>query len=259
MKVVILCGGQGTRISNLSSTLPKPMISIGDMPIIWHIMKYYSCFNIKDFVLCLGYKSDVIKDFFVNYKQRKDNFTLNLLSQKTSSFESNNVEDWNITFAETGLNALTGARVKRIQQFVETDETFMLTYGDGLGNIDINELLKFHKSHGKLLTVTGVHPPGRFGELNINGNQVVGFNEKPQTRVGWISGGFFVCNKKFFDYFNDNEDLILEREPMENVVKDGQLMIYKHDDFWLPMDTPREYSHLNDLWLSNKSPWKIWE
>ena len=259
MKTVILCGGYGTRIRDVADNIPKPMIQVGGYPILWHIMKYYSVYGIKDFVLCLGYKSEVIKDYFLNYKNRYHDITVNIKDSSIIHHDADLIpEDWSVTLAETGLNAFTGARVQRIKQYVEDDDCFCLTYGDGVGNIDISALLDFHKSHGKIMTVTGVRPPGRFGELAIDNNTIVGFNEKPQATGGWISGGFFVCNKEIFDYLDNREDLILEQEPLKRLVQQEQLMVFKHYDFWHPMDTHREYSLLNQLWDENKAPWQKW-
>lgn len=258
MKTVILAGGFGTRIRDVSDDIPKPMISIGNYPILWHVMNIYSHYNYNKFIVCLGYKGHMIKNYFLNYNNLKQDFQLDLQTQKIQSLGQKVFENWEITFAETGLNSYTGARVYKIKKYLEGEEFFALTYGDGVANINIDELVKFHKSHGRLMTVTGVHPPGRFGELEINDNQVVGFNEKPQATEGWISGGFFVCSKGVLDYLTPNEDLILERDPIENITKEGQLMVYKHDGFWHPMDTSREYQLLNSLWNDGKAPWKVW-
>lgn len=259
MKTVILSGGFGTRIRDVADNIPKPMITIGDYPIIWHIMKLYSHFSYNDFILCLGYKGNVIKNYFLNYNNLKQDFVLKLHTQEAHSFGNTNTEQWNITFAETGLNSYTGARIYRVKKYLENEEYFALTYGDGVSNVDIKELVKFHRSHGKLMTVTGVHPPGRFGELEINKDQVIGFNEKPQAAEGWISGGFFVCSKGVLNYLTPDENLIFEREPIKNIAKDKQLMVYKHEGFWYPMDTSREYQLLNSLWNGGKAPWKLWE
>ncbi len=258
MKTAILAGGYGTRIRDVREDIPKPMIPIGNMPVLWHIMKIYGFYGLKDFVLCLGYKSETIKEFFIHYQYFNNDFSLDLQSNKITKFNHASTEDWTITFANTGMHAHTGARVKRIAKYLEQDEHFMLTYGDGVGNINIQELIDFHKSHGKLMTVTGVHPPGRFGELSIDDNQVTGFNEKPQTTEGWISAGFFVCNRKVLDYLNDDEKLDFERGPVEQIVKENQMMIYKHDGFWMPMDTSRDHKLLNDLWNKDEAPWKSW-
>ena len=258
MKTVILAGGFGTRIRDVTSDIPKPMITLGNHPIIWHIMKLYSHYNYNDFILCLGYKSHTIKNYFLNYKTLKQDFQLDLHNQTTQTFGQNDFEKWKITFAETGLNSYTGARVHRIKKYLEGEEYFALTYGDGVSDVNIDKLVKFHKAHGKLMTVTGVHPPGRFGELEIDQNQVIGFNEKPQATDGWISGGYFICSRGVLDYLTPNEDLVFEREPIENITKDGQLMVYKHEGFWQPMDTSREYQLLNSLWNTEKAPWKVW-
>ena len=261
MKTVILCGGYGTRIREVAENIPKPMVPIGGLPIIWHIMKYFSCFGHQAFVLCLGYKGNAIKDFFINYKTRTTDFTLTLGETRNVEYHSKHSEDgWQITFAETGLDALTGARVARVKKYVAGEENFMLTYGDGVGDVDLKALIDFHHQHGKVLTVTGVRPPGRFGELELaDDGQVVGFNEKPQASGGRISGGFFVCRKEIFDYLDDREDLIFERDPMEKLVSDGQMMMFQHDGFWHPMDTPRDYRLLNQLSDEGKAPWIKWD
>lgn len=261
MKVVILCGGYGMRIRDVADDIPKPMIPIGNLPIIWHIMKYYSSYNLKDFVLCLGHKGHAIKNFFVNYDVLASDFTIKLGVKKDFTFHNNHHElDWKITFAETGLNAMTGARIKKIQKYVNGEDNFMLTYGDGVGDIDLDALLKFHRSHGKLMTVTGVRPPGRFGELSCNERgEVIEFNEKTQTSAGRISGGFFVCRKEIFDYIDDRENVIFEHEPMAALVRQGQMMVYEHDGFWQPMDTYRDYSLLNSMYNEGKAPWVVWK
>ena len=260
MKTVILCGGYGTRIRDVADNIPKPMIPVGRFPILWHIMKYYASYGHKDFVLCLGYKSQAIKDFFLNYEAHIKDFTIDLGGKAAVQFHTDHSEsDWRVTLAETGLNALTGARIRRAQKYLGDDDSFMLTYGDGVGDIDLDRLLAFHNSHGKALTVTGVRPPGRFGELLSDANgKVTEFNEKPQAAGGRISGGFFVCRKNLFDYLDDREDLMFEKEPMARLVKDGQLMVFEHDGFWQPMDTHREYQLLNDLYDSGKAPWVKW-
>jgi glucose-1-phosphate cytidylyltransferase len=259
MKVVILCGGQGTRIRGIAADLPKPMIEIGRYPILWHIMKGYAKWGCNDFVLCLGYQSAVIKDFFVNYQVRTSDVTITLGRNGRLEFTvPREDESWRVTLAETGLNALTGARVKRIRQYLANDEDFMLTYGDGVSDVDVPALIDFHRRHGRIMTVTGVRPPGRFGELELDGVRVSGFNEKPQATAGRISGGFFVCSSKMFEYLDDREDLMLELEPMKRLAADGELMMYEHDGFWHPMDTPRDHRLLNDLWESGNAPWKTW-
>lgn len=258
MKVVLLCGGYGTRIRDVAEDIPKPMIPIGRYPILWHIMKYYASYNHKDFVLCLGYKSQSIKDFFLKYEAHTKDFTITLGCQENIRFHTDHNEgDWQVTLADTGLTAMTGARISRIRKYV-SGEDFLLTYGDGVGNIDIDALLDFHHSHGRVLTVTGVRPPGRFGELRNKQGQVVEFNEKPQATGGRISGGYFVANKRLFDYLDDSDQLVFEQEPMRKLVKDGELMMFEHDGFWQPMDTSREYQLLNELYRQGNAPWVIW-
>ena len=260
MKVVILCGGQGTRIRSVSNEIPKPMVQVGNLPILWHIMKYYSHWNHKDFILCLGYKGKVIKDFFLNYKAHTSDFTINLENGNEIEYHNSISEsDWKVTLAETGENTMTGGRVGRIKQYVFHDDHFMLTYGDGLGDVNLDDLVNFHKQHGKILTITGVRPPGRFGELvGDPEGMVVEFNEKPQATGGMISGGFFVCKREIFDYLDEREDLVFEKEPMRNLVKDNQLMVYDHDGFWQCMDTYRDYQLLNNLFDTGEAPWIIW-
>lgn len=260
MKVIVLCGGQGTRIRDVADNIPKPMIPVNGLPILWHIMKYYAQSGHNRFVLCLGYKGDAIKDFFLNYEAHTRDFTLKLGAVPSIKYHNVHDEaDWEITLAETGLNSMTGARIKRAQKYITDDEHFMLTYGDGVGDIDINKLLEFHKAHGKILTVTGVRPPGRFGELMNNADGLVTeFNEKPQASGGRISGGFFVCRRELFDYLDDREDLVFEVEPLRKLVQDGQMMIYEHDGFWQPMDTYRDYTFLNGLCAKGEAPWVVW-
>jgi glucose-1-phosphate cytidylyltransferase len=260
MKTVILCGGFGTRIRDVAEDVPKPMLPIGGLPILWHIMKYYASWNHRQFVLCLGYKSRAIKDFFLNYEAYTNDFTLCLGSANPPRYHDAHPDSgWEITLAETGLKTMTGGRVARIRKYVEDERDFLLTYGDGVGDVDLERLLEFHRAHGKILTVTGVHPPGRFGELEYGHDAVVtGFNEKPQVSGGRISAGFFACRRELFDYLPLREDLVFEQEPMRRIVADGQLMIYEHDGFWQPMDTYRDYTFLNQLWDSERAPWLRW-
>ena len=262
MKVVILCGGFGTRIRDVADNIPKPMIPIGRYPILWHIMKYYASYGFKEFVLCLGYKSQVIKDFFRNYETHTKDFTIVLghgggdIRFHTGHDES----DWQVTLADTGLDTMTGARIRKIKNYLGDDEQFMLTYGDGVGDVDLFKLMEFHEAHGRMLTVTGVRPPGRFGELMSDAEGLVSeFNEKPQATAGRISGGFFLCRREIFDYLDDREDLVFEQGPMRRLVADRQLFFYPHDGFWQPMDTHREYLLLNQLFDSGKAPWVIWK
>lgn len=257
MKVVILCGGFGTRIRDVADDIPKPMISIGGYPILWHIMKYYASYGFKEFVLCLGYKGQVIKDFFLNYEAHTKDFTIVLGRGGDMRFHTDhNESDWQITLADTGLDAMTGARIRKIGKYIGDDEQFMLTYGDGVGDIDISRLLAFHKAHGKILTVTGVRPPGRFGELMAGKDGLVSeFNEKPQATAGRISGGFFVCRREIFTYLDERENLVFEQGPIRQLAMDRQLMMFEHDGFWQPMDTSREYQLLNSLYEKGNAPW----
>lgn len=256
MKVVILAGGYGTRIRDVADDIPKPMIPIGPFPILWHIMKTYAHFGHKEFVICLGYKGQVIKDFFLNYEAYTRDFTITFGSEGKTEYHSDHDEsDWKITLADTGLRSMTGSRISRIRDYVG-DEDFMLTYGDGVSDVDISKLLAFHKAHGKVLTVTGVRPPGRFGEMVGNKNgEIFEFNEKPQASAGRISGGYFVASPRLFDYLEDREDLVFEQGPIHQLVKDKQLMMFEHDGFWQPMDTSREYQLLNSLYESGNAPW----
>ena len=260
MKVVILCGGQGTRIRDVSENIPKPMIPVGGLPILWHIMKYYASKGRKEFVLCLGYKGQAIKDFFLNYESQTRDFSVTLGGAREIEYHTEHEEaDWRVTLADTGQDAMTGARVRKIRKYIGDAEHFLLTYGDGVGDVDIDALIKFHISHGRILTVTGVRPPGRFGELMHSAEGVVSeFNEKPQATGGRISGGFFVCRKEIFDYLNDREDLVFELEPMRRLVSERQMVMYAHDGFWQPMDTYRDYLYLNGLVSRGEAPWIKW-
>lgn len=258
MKVVILCGGKGTRLREETEVRPKPMVQIGNRPILWHIMKTYAYHGFKEFVICLGYKGHMIKEYFLNYEMMNNDFTIKLCDRKSVQIHSNHEEtDWTVTLADTGEETQTGGRVKRIEKYID-DDIFMLTYGDGVADINIKELLEFHKSHGKIGTMTAVHPPSRFGELTIDGDQITKFTEKPQTKEGMISGGFFVFSKEFFNYLSDDEDCYLEKSPLENLAKEGELMVYQCDKFWQCVDTYRELEVLNSLWKDNNAPWKIW-
>ncbi len=258
MKVVILCGGKGTRIRGVADELPKPMIPVGPYPILWHIMRSYAAAGFKDFVLCLGYKSESIKSFFLNYRTDVADFTIDFARGRELTFHAQDSEiDWRVTLAETGLETQTGSRVKRIESYIGDDETFMLTYGDGVSSIDVAALLRFHHSHGRILTVSGVRPPGRFGELETDSDsRIVEFNEKPQTSGGRISGGFLVCQRPLFDTLDAGRtDQSLEAEPMRQLARGGEMMMYPHDGFWQCMDTYRDYVLLNELWNSGKAPW----
>ncbi|MEO8665696.1 MAG: glucose-1-phosphate cytidylyltransferase [Ignavibacteria bacterium] len=258
MKVVLLCGGLGTRLKEETEFKPKPMVEIAGRPILWHIMKSFSHYGFNKFVLCLGYKGDIIKDYFYNYEIQNNDFTLTLGNGSIEIHNQHSEAGWEITFAETGLYSMTGARVKKIQKYMD-DDIFMLTYGDGLCDINIKELIEFHKDHGKIATITGVLPPSRFGELLTKNNLVKSFNEKPQIHAGgYINGGFFVFNKKIFDYIPDDDNCILERQPLEDLVRDEQLCVYEHKGFWQCMDTYRDFELLNNMWKEGKASWKKW-
>jgi glucose-1-phosphate cytidylyltransferase len=258
VKAVILCGGRGTRLREETEFKPKPLVEIGGMPILWHIMKSYSQYGVKDFILCLGYKGDKIKDYFLNYDTNSHSFNLNLKS-KNVDIIGNNSEDWNITFVDTGLEAETGARIKRIEKYIDGDE-FFLTYGDGVADIDIDELYRFHKEHGKIGTVTAVRPLSRFGLLDIDGsNKVTDFSKKALVHDGWIDGGFFVFNRKIFDYLEDDDLCILEGAPLKTLSKDDQFMSFKHTGFWQCMDTSKHVDILNGFWNSGNAKWRMWD
>ncbi|MFD0716756.1 glucose-1-phosphate cytidylyltransferase [Paenibacillus sp. GCM10027626] len=258
MKVVILAGGFGTRISEESHLKPKPMIEIGERPILWHIMKTYSSFGFNDFVICLGYKGYYIKEYFAHYFLHESDVTFDFRSDNQTITHNHTAEPWKVTLVNTGLNTMTGGRVKRIQPYIN-NEPFMLTYGDGVANINIRELVDFHQSHGKIATVTSTQPSGRFGALKLGEqDQVYGFQEKPKGDGGWINAGFFVLNPEIFQYL-DNDATIFEKTPLESISRDGELIAYKHYGFWQPMDTLRDKNQLEDLWGSGKAPWKIWD
>jgi glucose-1-phosphate cytidylyltransferase len=252
MKVIILAGGFGTRLSEYTESIPKPMVKIGGRPILWHIMNRYSKYGFNDFYLALGYKAELIKEYFLHYRSLNSDFTINLADGQLTSHQIDNLE-WNVTLVNTGLDSMTGGRVLRMQPFIN-DEPFLLTYGDGVSDIDITELLAFHKSHGKLVTVSAVHPSARFGELEIEGQQVNSFKEKPQTNSGWINGGYFVMEPAFFDLI-ENDSTVLEQSPLEKAAALGQLMAYKHEGFWQCMDTKRDKDMLESLWETGRAPW----
>jgi len=259
VKTVILCGGFGTRIRDVADDIPKPMIPVGRLPILWHLMKYFATFGFDDFVLCLGHKGNVIKDFFINYETSTRDVTVHLGSTSELIFHTKHDEStWKVTLADTGSDTMTGGRVAKIKKYVE-DERFFLTYGDGLSDIDLNSLLKFHLKQQTTATVTGVRPPGRFGELSIDSNGIAQqFNEKPQASSGRISGGFFVCEPSVFDVLPDQDDLVLEESPLRALVAQKQLSVFEHDGFWQCMDTYRDWQLLTAMEKSAKAPWKIW-
>ncbi|OWA36242.1 glucose-1-phosphate cytidylyltransferase [Saccharibacillus sp. O16] len=259
MKVVILAGGYGTRISEESHLRPKPMIEIGQKPILWHIMKSYSHHGFNDFVICLGYKGMYVKEYFAHYFLHESDVTFDFRNDNQLITHQHTAEPWRVTLVNTGIDTMTGGRVKKIQPYIG-NEPFMLTYGDGVSNVDLRALVDFHNRNGKLATVTTVQPHGRFGALDIDpSGQVHGFQEKPKGDGSWINAGFFVMQPEVFDYIDDSEQTVLEKEPLERLAKDGQLMGYKHDGFWHPMDTLRDKNYLEDQWKSGTAPWKTWD
>ena len=258
MKVVILAGGRGTRISEESLIKPKPMVEIGEAPILWHIMKIYSHYGYHEFIICLGYKGYVIKEYFANYyRHMSEAVTYDFTCGNSVVVHHSVAEPWKVTLVETGLDTMTGGRVKRIQPYVG-EQPFMLTYGDGVADIDIRQLVSSHERSGKLATITAVQPVGRFGRLELKENNITGFAEKVQGDEGWINGGFMVCQPQVFDYFTAGDDTVLEEAPMQNLAKDGQLNAHRHKGFWQPMDTLREKIILDQLWERKKAPWKVW-
>ncbi|MBP2627620.1 MAG: glucose-phosphate cytidylyltransferase [Firmicutes bacterium] len=258
MKVVILAGGFGTRISEESHLKPKPMIDIGEKPILWHVMKIYSYYGFNDFIICLGYKGYYIKEYFAHYFLHESDVTFDFRHSNQQIIHHHQAEPWKVTLVNTGLHTMTGGRVKRVQPYVG-NEPFMLTYGDGISDINIRDLALFHGQHGKLATVTAVQPRGRFGSITIEDNDFVSdFKEKPQGDDGWINGGFFILQPEVFNYIQD-DSTVLEKTPLENLAKDEQLMAYRHTGFWQPMDTMRDKNSLEQFWSSGEAPWKIWE
>jgi glucose-1-phosphate cytidylyltransferase len=260
MKVVIFCGGKGTRLREETEYRPKPMVPIGHRPILWHIMKLYAHYGHKEFVLCLGYKGEIIQNFFRNYPWMTSDVTLRLGRESEVKFHDHHPEeDWAVTLAYTGEETMTAQRLKKIERYIGTDETFLLTYGDGVGDVHIPSVIAQHQRQRALLTVTAVHPPGRFGDLNLDeGDRVTGFNEKPQAEGGWINGGFFAVSRRVFDYLENVDDVMLERGPLGDLAAKGDLAAYRHEGFWQPMDTYQEFLFLNRLWRENRAPWKIW-
>lgn len=260
MKVVILCGGKGTRLREETEYRPKPMVPIGPRPILWHIMKTYAHHGHKDFVLCLGYKGDLIKDYFRNYLWNSSDATLSLGRGGTVQFhDKHDEEDWRVTLADTGENSMTAYRIRQIEKYLGDDPDFLLTYGDGVGDVDVGAAIRQHRGNGAVCTLTAVHPPGRFGELGLAaGDTVQSFNEKPQTEGGFINGGFMVCRREIFRYLPDDPTMMLEQGPLKALAGEGKLGAYKHTGFWQPMDTYQEFSLLNKLWESGNAPWKVW-
>lgn len=257
MKAVILAGGFGTRISEESHLKPKPMIEIGGYPILWHILKLLYEQGIDEFIICAGYKQHVIKEYFADYFLHRSDMTFDFSSDLKTVVHETTSEKWKITVVDTGLHTMTGGRVKRIRKYLG-DEPFLLTYGDGVSDVDIRELIKFHKTHGKLATLTAIHPIGRFGVLDLDGDRIASFGEKTESKTDWVNGGFMILDPKVVDYI-DGDDTTFEKEPLEKLSTDGQLMAYKHIGFWQCMDTLRDKNKLEELWDSGKAPWKKWE
>lgn len=259
MKVVILCGGKGTRLREETEYRPKPMVPIGDRPILWHIMRTYAAYGHTEFILCLGYKGEVIKDWFRNLQWMTSDVQLTIGDNGGVKFY-HEIEEagWTVTLADTGEETMTGARIKRIEKYLGDDSEFLLTYGDGVGDIDIDASIRYHRQSGRILTLTGVRPPGRWGELQVADGQVTSFFEKPQTSVGRINGGFFVANRRLLEFLTDDPTLVFEREPLNTLSEKGELGCYSHDGFWQPMDTYQEFMLLNRLWAEGKAKWKIW-
>lgn len=259
MKTVILCGGLGTRLREETEYRPKPMVNIGEKPILWHIMKTYAHYGFKEFILPLGYKGEMIKDYFCNYELMNSDITVELGKPKSTFLQNCHEEaGWKITMSNTGEKTLKGGRLKRVEKYID-DEIFMFTYGDGLCDVDLKKLLEFHKSHGRMVTLTGVNPSAKFGELEIRGEEVVSFREKPKGANGhYVNGGFFVVNKHIFDFLTEDESCDLEFGPLEEIARQGELMVYKHDGFWFCMDTIRDVDILNAMWAKGDTPWKVW-
>jgi len=257
MKTLILAGGYGSRLGNITENIPKPMVTIGEKPILWHIMKIYSHFGFNEFVILLGYQGAKIKEYFFNYHLTNNDFTINLADNKIQYSSSNNIEKWQVTLVDTGLDTLKGGRIKRAEQYLD-DDVNMLTYGDGVADIDIEKLVAFHRSHGKTVTLTGVRPPSRFGELMIKNGQLLSFEEKPQVSSGMINGGFMVFNRNLLSLLSPDKTCDFEFGVLENLAKKGEVMVYQHHGFWECVDTERDLNHLNKLWNDNKASWKLW-
>jgi glucose-1-phosphate cytidylyltransferase len=256
LKAIILAGGVGSRLSEETAVKPKPMVEIGGKPILWHIMNIYGCYGIDEFIIALGYKGEVIKEYFLNFYALNNDITLDLATGGTVVHDGRQPR-WKVHLVDTGASTQTGGRVRRLARWLGEDRTFMMTYGDGVADVDIRALLRFHESHGKLATVTTVRPPARFGGIVFDGQRVAQFTEKPQTGEGWINGGFFVLDRRAIDYV-DGDETLWERDPMERLAADGQLMAFRHEGFWQPMDTARERRLLEELWAGGVAPWKLW-
>jgi glucose-1-phosphate cytidylyltransferase len=257
-RVVVLCGGLGTRMREETEYRPKPMVEVGGRPLLWHIMKTYAAYGLRDFVCCLGYKGATIKQYFLDYRAMASDMTVELATGNVE-YSRRDAEDWSVTLVDTGDDSMTGARVKRVEHVLGDSDIFLCTYGDGLADVDIDDLLAFHRGHGGLATVTGVHPPSRFGELVQEGDRVSRFAEKPQAGEGLISGGFFVFDRKVLDRLSPDPSCVLEREPLEGLARDGELHVYRHDGFWQCADTVRDVELLRGLWERGEAPWRVWD
>ena len=259
MKAIILAGGLGTRLSEETDLKPKPMIEVGGMPILWHIMKSYAFHGVNDFIICCGYKGYIIKEYFNNYFLHMSDVTLHMKDNRIEVHQ-NDIEPWTITLIDTGEETMTGGRLKRVYNYIKDEDAFCFTYGDGVSDIDISKLIKYHHSHGKLATLSAVRPPGRFGALKITkDNYVSQFQEKPEGDGSWINAGYFVCEPEVLEYIKEGDDTVFEQSPLRNLAKKGEIFTYKHNSFWMPMDTIRDKNVLNDLWLNNKAAWKTWK
>jgi glucose-1-phosphate cytidylyltransferase len=261
MQAMILCGGLGTRLREETEFRPKPMVEVGGRPILWHIMKIYASYGITDFILCLGYKANVIKEYFLNYEALRSDFTVELGRSRTVQYHgaAHSESGWKVTLAFTGDHAQTGSRIKQASKYLAQPQTFAVTYGDGVADVDLRKVLEFHKSHGNLATVTGVHPPSRFGDILTRDDRVTAFNEKPQVGQGLINGGFFFFESGFLNYLNESEDCALEHQPLADCARDGQLFVYEHQGYWQCMDTYRDMEVLDRLWAGGQAPWKVWK
>ncbi len=257
MKVIILAGGWGTRLGHRTELIPKPMVRIGNRPIIWHIMKIYSHYGYDDFIICLGVKAEIIKDYFYHYEMKNNDFTIDLSNKDIEYYNGHKENNWKVTLIDTGIKTLKGARIKRVEKYLDS-EMNMVTYGDGVADLNLKDLLDFHKSHGKIITITGVYPPARFGELVEDNSRVISFQEKPQTSVGLINGGFIIFNNELLDYLTEEESCDFEYGALEKLTKKGEVMVYKHERNWECMDHERDVQHLNKLWDTNKAFWKVW-
>ena len=260
MKVVLLCGGKGTRLREETEYKPKPMVTVGGLPLLWHIMKIYSHYGFKDFILCLGYKGDMIREYFLKFEEMASDFTLTMRSNshdRITFHQPHKLEDWRITFVDTGQEAMTGSRIARVQPYLGDDPAFLVTYGDGVADVNLTELVAFHRAQGKIATTAGMHQPSRFGVLEIEGSLVTSFSEKPQLK-GYINGGFYVFNREVFRYLSSDGDCVLEQEPLRKLAQEQQLSVYKHEGFFFAVDTYKHWEDLNAMWERGQRPWMVW-